>query len=282
MKKIIMLLLALSIFVVGCSKDNNSSYDKYLEEGKTAIANQEYEKGRNFFSLAKEANSNENEANVLYNQTNNLVEAITSKENKHYDVAIQLCNTILKMNSESNIVKTAANDLKVECEKLKKGFTEEESSEEEESKADANTQEEESKTDVDTNTQEKESNTVVDIRSDYANRLKEIEGLAVKMNGIFRYQEATINILRSYDTSNLQNAKVVYELSDELLNNLYNQLRNDLDESTFKQLSTAQVSWVKNKMEKEKHLNYDEVVKYQVLARMTLDKCEEWNLNYYK
>ena len=276
-----MLLLALSIFVVGCSKENNSSYDKYLEEGKTAIANQEYEKGRNFFSLAKEANSNENEANVLYNQTNNLVEAITSKENKHYDVAIQLCNTILKMKSESNIVKTAANDLKVECEKLKKGSTEEESSEEEIS-ADANTQEEESKTDVDTNTQEKESNTVVDIRSDYANRLKEIEDIAVKRDGIFRHQAATINILRSYDTSNLQNAKVVYELSDELLNNLYNQLRNDLDESTFKQLSTAQVRWVKSKMEKEKSLNYNEVVKYQVLARMTLDKCEEWNLNYYK
>ena len=269
MKKIIMLLLVLSMFVVGCSKEDNSSYDKYLEEGKTAIANQEYEKGRNFFTLAKEANSNDNEANALYNQTNNLVEAISSKENKHYDVAIQLCETILSMNSESDIVKSAAKDLKNECEKLKKGSSTEVASDDEEIQ------------DNEVDTEGEESSTVVDIRSDYENRLKEIEDLAVKRDGIFRHQAATINILRSYDISDLKDAKVVYELSDELLNNLYKQIKNDIDEDSFEALKEVQVQWVKNKMEKEKSLNNDQLLKYQTLVNMTLDRCEELNLNYY-
>ena len=265
MKKIIGILFALCIFVVGCSKEDTSSYDKYLEEGKAAITNQDYEKGRNFFSLAKEENTKEEEANVLYNQTNNLVEAIASKEDKHYDVAIQLCDTILNMNSKSDVVKNAAKDLKEECEKLKKESTEKVTSGEEETVK---------------NQDKEDSSTVEDIRSDYRNKAKEVEDLAVKRDGIFRYQASLINILRSYDINDVQRAKVVYELSDELLNNLYQSLKTDLSEDLFNELKEEQVQWVKNKIEKENTLNNDQLLKYQTLAKMTLDRCEEFNNRY--
>lgn len=53
-----------------------------MEEGKMEIANQEYEKALNFFNLAKEEKEDE-EVNLLYNQTNSLVEAIDSKEKEN-------------------------------------------------------------------------------------------------------------------------------------------------------------------------------------------------------
>lgn len=265
MKKIIGLLLVLCIFVVGCSQENTSSYDKYLEEGKKAIANQEYEKGRNFFNLAKEENTKEEEANILYNQTNNLVESISSKEDKDYDVAIQLCETIINMNSQSDVVKNVAKDLKKECEKLKKESIAKSTSDDEETVK---------------NEDNEFKSTVEDIRSDYINKAKEAEDLVVKENGIFRYQAELINILRSYDVNDLESAKVVYELSDEMLNNFYQSLKTDLDENSFNELKEEQVQWTKNKMEKEKKLNDNQLIKYQTLIKITLDRCEEFNNRY--
>lgn len=273
MKKIIMLLLILLIFVVGCSKEDNSSYNKYLEDGKVAIANKEYEKGRDFFTLAKEENANEQEAMVLYNQSNNLIEGISSKNNKHYDIAIQLFDTILSMKSESDIVKNEAKDLKNDCEKLKRESVGEILSDDKEI---VNTDDKEI-----VNTKE-ESSSIVDIRSDYENRLKEIEDIAVKENGIYRHQQATINILKSYNLDELEDAKVVYKLSDELLNNLYKQLKKGVNEDVFRELKASQIKWVKRKMEKEESLKNDQLLKYETLVNFTLDRCEYLNSNYYK
>lgn len=41
------------------------------------------------------------------------------------------------------------------------------------------------------------------------------------------------------------------------------------------------IRWIDNKMQVEKNLKDDELVKYQKIIDMTLDKCEEWT-NYYK
>ena len=72
--------------ITGCSKNDNQSFEKYMEEGKIAIANQEYDKALNFFTLALEENKDDTDVKSLYNQTKNLVEAIDSKEKKNYTI----------------------------------------------------------------------------------------------------------------------------------------------------------------------------------------------------
>ncbi|MCC3867927.1 lysozyme inhibitor LprI family protein [Terrisporobacter mayombei] len=271
MKKIIMILTILCLFVVGCSKkEDTSSYDEYLEEGKTVAANQEYDKAKNFFSLAKEENSNEEEADALYKQTNNLVEAIDSKEKKHYDVAIQLCSSIEEINSESDIIKSAAKDLKKKCENLKNNPDQEEKEAKKEKKKTAK------------NKDKKENIKAKNIKSDYKNKAKKAEDLLVKENGIFRYQDALINILRSYDMNDVESAKAVYELSDEMLNNLYKELKTDLDKDSFNKLKKEQIQWLDEKVAKEKGLSKDKLFMYQSLATITLDRCEKFNERYYK
>ena len=108
-EKIIKLISGMLYFNYGVSKsEKSSSFDKYMEEGKTAVASEQYEKALKFFSLAKEEKADDIEANALYNQSNNLVEAIKLKIDKKYDVAIQLCDVIEKMSSESSVIKEAA------------------------------------------------------------------------------------------------------------------------------------------------------------------------------
>lgn len=271
MKKVIVLLTILCLFVVGCSKkEDTSSYDKYLEDGKRAATNEEYDKAKNLFGLAKEENSNEEEANALYKQTNNLIEAIDSKEKKHYDVAIQLCASIETINSESDIIKKAATDLKKKCVNLKNNPDQEEKEAKKEKKKTVKDKAKE------------ESKTAKNIKNDYKNKAKEAKDLAVKRDGIFRYQAALIKTLRSYDMKDVESAKAVYELSDEMLNNLYKDLKTNLDKSSFNKLKKEQVQWVEEKMAKEKGLRKDKLFMYQSLATITIDRCEKFNERYYR
>lgn len=122
---------------------------------------------------------------------------------------------------------------------------------------------------------------IEDIREDYEKKRINSQELLTKGQGIFRYHNALIKTLRSYDVSNLENAKVVYELSDELLNNMYQNFKMEFSEDKFKKITKTQIKWIDNKMQIEKNLKDDELAKYQKFIYMTLDKCEEWT-NYYK
>ena len=118
MKKILVILTICILSITGCSKGDNQSFEKYMEEGRIAVANQEYDKALNFFTLALEENKDDTDAKSLYNQTKNLVEAIDSKDKKNYTVAIQLCDVISNMESNTNIIKDAAENVKKESNEL--------------------------------------------------------------------------------------------------------------------------------------------------------------------
>lgn len=265
MKRILGILLVMCLFIVGCSKEDSSSYNKYIEEGKTAIANKEYEKGRNFFSLALEEKPDEEEAKRLYNQINNLIEAVDSKDNKKYDVAIQLCDVTLNIDSDSNLVRDIAKDLKQECEKLKS-----------QAKKDEETKKSEEVKKV-----QNDTSVTQNIRSDFKQKSIEAEQVLVKSSGFLRYNDILINTLRSYNINDIESAKVVYELSDELLNNLYQGIKAEGYEG-FDTIKEEQVAWVKDKMKQEKSLSNDELIKYQTLVNLTLDRCDDLNrYSYY-
>lgn len=120
-----------------------------------------------------------------------------------------------------------------------------------------------------------------DIREDFKQKSLNMQDLLQKEQGFFRYYSALVSTLKSYDVSNLENAKVVYELSDELLNNMYREFKENLSPEDFKKITKAQKKWIDNKKKVEKEFKNDELVKYQKFINMTLDKCEEW-ANYYK
>lgn len=120
-----------------------------------------------------------------------------------------------------------------------------------------------------------------DIREDFKQKSLNMQDLLQKEQGFFRYYSALVSTLKSYDVSNLENAKVVYDLSDELLNNMYREFKENLAPEDFKKITKAQKKWIDNKKKIEKEFKNDELVKYQKFINMTLDKCEEW-ANYYK
>ena len=106
--------------------------------------------------------------------------------------------------------------------------------------------------------------------------------MAAKENGIYKYQGELIKILRSYNMKDVESAKAVYELSDEMLNNLYKDLKTNLDKNSFRKLKKDQNRWVEEKRAKEKGLSKDKLFMYQSLATVTINRCEKFNERYYR
>ena len=120
-----------------------------------------------------------------------------------------------------------------------------------------------------------------DIENDYLEKEKSIGKVLTKGQGFFRYYSALISTLRSYDINNIDNARVVYRLSDELLNNMYQTFKNDWNKEDFDKLTESQLKWIEKKTKIEEEYKNDDLVRYQTLIEMTLDKCEEWT-EYYR
>ncbi|MDU2291139.1 MAG: hypothetical protein E7D69_13795 [Clostridium celatum] len=120
-----------------------------------------------------------------------------------------------------------------------------------------------------------------DIENDYLEKEKSIREVLTKGQGFFRYYSTLIETLRSYDVTNINNAKVVYKLSDELLNNMYQSFKESWSTEAFDELTSRQLIWIDRKMEIEEELKNDDLLRYQTLIEVTLDKCEEWT-EYYK
>lgn len=110
MKRLLAILILCIVFVTGCS--NDSSYNSYMEQGKSSVVESDYEKAKEFFMLALEEKKNDKEAKLLNEQIEKLIKAIDLKGNGQIGEAIALCNEIDKVNSESDVVKSACNKLK--------------------------------------------------------------------------------------------------------------------------------------------------------------------------
>ena len=61
MKKYLIILVLATTLIIGCG---NNTYNKAIEEGKFAVANQEYEKSQAMFELAIKEKNNDKEANA--------------------------------------------------------------------------------------------------------------------------------------------------------------------------------------------------------------------------
>lgn len=119
-----------------------------------------------------------------------------------------------------------------------------------------------------------------DIRADFESKKLEAQDVVNTELGLYKYNNIVINILRSYDISNIEYAEFVYEESDKLLNYMYKEFKESWSEESFKGLRDSQRIWVDNKIKTEENMQGDELLKYQTLIKMTLDRCEEWTKHY--
>ena len=62
---------------------------------------------------------------------------------------------------------------------------------------------------------------------------------------------------------------------------MYQSFKENWTTEAFDELTSGQLIWIDRKMEIEEELKNDDLLRYQTLIKMTLDKCEEWT-EYYK
>lgn len=220
LKKIFIILTLCILSITGCSKKDNRSFEKYIEQGKAAVASQDYEKALNFFTLAKEENENDEDVKSLYNQTKNLVEAIDSKEKKNYTVAIQLCEVISKMKSDTNIIKEAAEKVKKESNELMGKVKDKEEEKEKDKKEQSN----------DNPAANKKSQ-----KQYYLARLSQVESKTAVLEN--SPQQTTMDMRRVMGQC--------YTKWDDLLNEIYGVLKTELSESQMSNLKNKQRNWIK-------------------------------------
>lgn len=119
-----------------------------------------------------------------------------------------------------------------------------------------------------------------EIKKDFKDKGLKAQEVLPTGQGFFKYYTSLIKTLKEYDISNVENAYTVYLLSDELLNNMYKEFKNNWDEESFNKLKDSQIIWVNNKVNLENELNGDDLTKYQRLVTKTLDRCAEWTQYY--
>lgn len=116
MKKLLITFILTIVFITGCS--NNSLYNSYMEQGKTAVVEAEYDKAKEFFSLALEEKNKDDEAKALCEQIDNLIEAIKLEEDNSFEEAVNLYNKIEDIDSKTDTIKNTASKLKEECNQI--------------------------------------------------------------------------------------------------------------------------------------------------------------------
>lgn len=112
MRKILLVGIVFGIATLfgGCG---NSSYNKFMEEGKLALASKEYEKAINMFKLAYDEKNNE-EAESLIKQTEGFIELESFKREEPVDVIVNKCDEILSYKSKTTYIIDEVNIIKDE------------------------------------------------------------------------------------------------------------------------------------------------------------------------
>ena len=98
MKKVLIvgIILGMTTVFVGWG---NSSYNKFMEEGKLALASKEYEKAVSMFKLAYDEKNNEEDESLI-KQTEGFIELENFKKEQPVDVIVNKCDEILELSKK--------------------------------------------------------------------------------------------------------------------------------------------------------------------------------------
>ena len=123
--------------------------------------------------------------------------------------------------------------------------------------------------------------TVRDIRGEFETLIKESEQVLTGGLGFFRFYNLQIAFLREYEVQNVREAELVYELSDELLNSMYQEFKQNFTKENFEELKQQQFRWIEGKKAIEDTVT-NKLTLFEELRDYTLDRCEEWVMAYYR
>lgn len=104
------------IILTGCS---NQEYDSAMENGKTAIDNEEYEKALSFFEQALEEKPDDQVAKTFFDQTRNTIAAAKLFNDGNFDEAIQALNEVLEHDDGSAVLLERAKKQLTEIKEIK-------------------------------------------------------------------------------------------------------------------------------------------------------------------
>lgn len=116
MKKLTTILtITLSIFLIGCFALPNSQYNEMMTNGKSAVIEGDYDKAINYFKLALEQKSGDNEATNLIDQLEILSGITKEQQDEDIDVYIHKLENIDNINdikTKTSLVKNEFNRCK--------------------------------------------------------------------------------------------------------------------------------------------------------------------------
>lgn len=105
-------LVIIGLIILLITSFNNSFFNKYMEEGKKAIINEEIIKAKDLFKKAIDKKSDDKEARALYKQSEILLEVINLEKENSFQEAIDLCQNINNIDSEDSVIKEVAEKIK--------------------------------------------------------------------------------------------------------------------------------------------------------------------------
>lgn len=267
--KLIATIFLLVISMIGCeakkveSKEEqavSNTFAKAVEEGKLAIADNDYEKASNMFALALEENKDD-EISKLNEQCElviKMLDGLEKFENTEYtdetsmnddlNKILDLCEKIISIDSKSNLIKDKAKEAKKELDDAKEAIE---------------TIKDDSK---DNNVKNNSSNK----KDEYLQKLNEIEDEVSKISydgDTLQMKEASSKVLKKWD---------------DALNEIYAVLKSQLSSSEMELLKEEQIQWISIRdagaeecaSEFEGGTMYD--LEYtEALARQTKQRCYE-------
>lgn len=114
-KYLIMIVVLLSMFMVGCNVNST-----LLKDGKKALENHEYDEARNYLSDVLELDPENESARAMYTQALNMSKAENYKDKALYDEALECLDKIINIGHGSKKIKVESKNLKDEIENLKR------------------------------------------------------------------------------------------------------------------------------------------------------------------
>lgn len=119
------------------------------------------------------------------------------------------------------------------------------------------------------------------IQKDYYDKVNEAKEISLEDKGLYKCYRLLLEALNSYNTNEIESAKVVYNLSEELLNGLFDKLKEEIINKEIKNFRESQSEWIGKKAEIKKQYYNDQLQMYQKLIDLNIGRCEEW-ICYYK
>lgn len=114
-KYLIMLIVLLSTFMVGCMGDS-----AVLKDGKKALEDHKYDEAKTYLSDVLELDPENESARAMYMQALNMSKAEAYKDKGLYDKALECLEKIVNIGHGSKKIKVESNSLKKQLEDLKR------------------------------------------------------------------------------------------------------------------------------------------------------------------